>query len=104
MCIRDSQCPQEDRILDTRLEIIRPVVEKIGKPSRGDDLREITRIAKGQAIRTAGLASLIDQISVLPEPKPIELRFRLWAHPWWGGLLLILLAAYWISRKVYGMV
>ncbi len=104
MHVIQIQCPQEDRILDTRLEIIRPVVEKIGQPSRGDVLREITRIAKGQAIRTAGLASLIDQISVLPEPKPIELRFRLWAHPWWGGLLLILLAAYWISRKVYGMV
>lgn len=98
------QCSEQDRLLDTRLEILRPVVEKIGQPSRGDVLQEIARIARGQAVNTGSIQDLINQISVLPEPRPVEWRFRLWAHPAWGSVLLLLLAIYWIARKYYGMV
>jgi hypothetical protein len=32
-------------------------------------------------------------LSLLPERKPEELRFRLWCDPWWCGGLLGLFAA-----------
>jgi len=41
---------------------------------------------------------------LLPEPKPLERRTRLWAEPLWGGLILLLLGIYWTARKLAGMV
>ena len=102
--VMDIQAPDEDRKLETRIEVLRPVVEKIGQPARGDVLDEITRVSRGKKVDTSGLKALIEQISVLPEPKPIEIRFRLWSHPAWGGLLLGLMSIYWIGRKYFGLV
>jgi len=104
MHIIEVRSTEENRQLETRLEVLRPVVEKIGKPARGDVLDEITRISRGKKVDTTGLNGLIEQISVLPEPKPIEIRFRLWANPFWGAALLGLLAFYWIGRKYFGLV
>ena len=104
MHIIEVRSTEENRRLETRLEVLRPVVEKIGKPARGDVLEEITRISRGKKVDTTGLNALIEQISVLPEPKPIEIRFRLWANPIWGAVLLGLLAIYWIGRKYFGLV
>ena len=53
---------------------------------------------------TADLAKVIEQITLLPEPKPLEQRIRLWADPWWAGSILGLLTVYWVSRKLAGMV
>jgi hypothetical protein len=47
---------------------------------------------------------VIQQISLLPEPQAVEKRVRLWDHPWWGGGILLLLTAYWIGRKLAGLV
>jgi hypothetical protein len=102
--VMNIQAPDEDRKLETRLEVLRPVVEKIGQPARGDVLEELTRVSRGKKVDTSGLKSLIEQISVLPEPKPIEIRFRLWSHPAWGGLMLGLMSIYWIGRKYFGLV
>jgi len=46
----------------------------------------------------------VHQISLLPEPKPLERRIRLWSSPWWGGLILVLLGIYWTGRKLAGMI
>ena len=50
------------------------------------------------------LEKIVQKISLLPEAKPIEKRIRLWSSPWWGGLILFLLAIYWTGRKLAGMV
>ncbi len=100
----DIKSTEENRQLETRLEVLRPVVEKIGQPARADVLEEIARISRGKKVDTTGLSELIQQISVLPEPKPREIRFRLWSNPVWGAVLLGLLAFYWIGRKYFGLV
>jgi hypothetical protein len=67
-------------------------------------LQEIAGLTGGTNVSTDGLSELVKQISVLPEPAPLERRIRLWSSPWWGGLLLGLLTAYWIGRKAAGLV
>jgi len=58
----------------------------------------------GASVSYENLDEIVRKISLLPEPKPIEKRIRLWSNPWWGGLILFLLAIYWTGRKLAGMV
>jgi hypothetical protein len=46
----------------------------------------------------------IEQISLMPEPSAIEQRVRLWAEPFWGGVILLLLTLYWVGRKLVGLI
>ncbi len=94
----------DSRRLETDIEVTRPVLEKLGQPVNTATLRELAEITKGSLSVPEKLEELIRQISLLPEPKPMERRLRLWSHPAWGGALLFLLAIYWTGRKLAGMV
>jgi hypothetical protein len=96
-------CDAANRSLSTKVDIVAPTVEKIGRPSRGAILREIANLTGGECVGTDGLDELVERIHVLPEAKPEERRLRLWCHPLWCALLLILLAAYWAGRKLTGL-
>ena len=63
-------------------------------------------IPPGVVLSAGGLAYVISRIalSLLPERKPEELRFRLWCDPWWFATLLTLFSVYWIGRKIGGLV
>jgi len=50
------------------------------------------------------LNRLIGEIFLVSENEAIEERFRLWSNAWWAGSILFLLAIYWISRKVLGLI
>jgi hypothetical protein len=39
----------------------------------------------------------------MPEPEPIIRRFRLWSHPAWGGMIVVLLGVFWTGRKLAGL-
>lgn len=93
---------EHDRKLETTLTISKPVIEKIGRPSRPAVLQEISKITLARSVSPQELPALVSEVSILPEPDPRELRFRLWASSSWGGLLLGLLAVYWIGRKLSG--
>ena len=69
-----------------------------------DVLREIAALTGGKFAAPGDLAQIISSLSLLPERKPEELRFRLWCDPWWCGALLTLFSAYWIGRKIGGLV
>jgi hypothetical protein len=92
------------RKLETDLVVAQPQREKQGQPINLEVLREIASITHGALAGPDDLEKIIQQISLLPEPKPIEKRIRLWSDPRWGGLLLALLAVYWTGRKLSGMV
>lgn len=78
--------------------------ERLGQPANLAILREVAELTQGAAGTPGELEAIVQKISVLPEPKPIEIRIRIWSEWWWGALLLGLLGGYWVSRKVYGMV
>jgi hypothetical protein len=92
------------RVLETELPVAQTIVERIGQPINREILNEIAGLTGGTNVGPESLAGLVKQISVLPEPQPLERRIRLWSNPWWGGLLLLLLTVYWIGRKAAGLV
>lgn len=92
------------RRLQTELPVAETIVEKIGQPVNARILQELAALTGGASVRTDNFESLVQQISVLPEAAPLERRVRLWSHPYWGGVLLALLAAYWIGRKAAGLI
>ncbi|MGN6387585.1 MAG: hypothetical protein ACTHMT_15245, partial [Verrucomicrobiota bacterium] len=66
-------------------------------------LADISALTRGELAGIKELDSIIQKISLTPEPKPLEKRIRIWSSPYWGGVILVLLTTYWIGRKVAGM-
>ncbi len=95
---------EHGRKLETSITVTRPVIEKVGQPINRQALQEIASVTRGQLGGTEGLGELVSALESMPEPKPSEIRLRLWASPWWGGFLLGLLVLYWVGRKVVGLV
>ncbi len=91
------------RALKTQLTVTVPALEKIGVPAKLDVLREIAALTGGKSGAPNDLASIVNGLSLLPDRKPEERRFRLWCEPWWCGVLLGLLTIYWAGRKVGGL-
>jgi hypothetical protein len=46
---------------------------------------------------------MISGLSLLPERKPEERRFRLWCDPRWSAALHGLFTVYWVGRKIGGL-
>lgn len=98
------QSEQHQRKLETIITATSPSREKIGQPINRQILSEIAALTGGKNVSIEGLTEIIQQISVLPEPQPMEKRIRLWSHPVWGGVLLGLLTIYWLGRKLVGLI
>jgi hypothetical protein len=96
--------PEQDRELKTKLTVSLPKREKLGRPVNRPILGEIATITGGVSAGTDHLDEIIKKISILPEPRPAEIRTRLWSNPWWGGAILLLLVVYWTGRKLAGLV
>lgn len=77
-------------------------LEKIGKPSNPALLKEMARITKGELLLPNELNKIASIIDALPVKKPIESRYPIWAHIGLLITLLILLALFWIGRKLNG--
>jgi hypothetical protein len=95
---------QYGRRLEANLLVARPLLEKQGQPVNSQILREIAAITHGASFSTDDLDKSVNQISLLPEPQPIEKRLRLWSEPAWGGIIVFLLIIYWIGRKWAGLI
>jgi uncharacterized membrane protein len=93
-----------NRHLTTELSVSRPLIEKQGQPVNAQILAEIASLTQGASFSPAELDKMIGQIALLPEPKPIERRIRVWSEPAWGGIILFLLTVYWVGRKWAGLV
>jgi len=78
--------------------------EQVGRPAPLEVLEEIARITHGETGSPDDLPRFLGRLESLPPPAPQEQRWRLWCHPGWGALIVALLAAYWIGRKIMGMV
>ncbi|MEZ0257559.1 MAG: hypothetical protein ACAI37_19915, partial [Chthoniobacter sp.] len=99
----EVKCESAGRRLKTQLEVTVPTLEKVGLPAKLDVLREISALTAGKFGSPADLPKMISSLSLLPERKPEERRFRLWCDPWWCAALLGLFTAYWVGRKIGGL-
>jgi hypothetical protein len=92
------------RHLAVELLVSKPLLEKQGQPVNAAVLEEISSLTGGKSYSMENLDKMVEQISLLPEPEPVERRLRLWSDPAWGGAILSLLTVYWIGRKWAGLV
>jgi hypothetical protein len=91
------------RELATQLDVAVPTVEKVGVPAKLGIMREIAALTNGRSGGPGDLGQIVSSLSLLPERKPDERRFRLWCDPVWCATLLGLFTAYWAGRKVAGL-
>ena len=78
--------------------------EQQGRLARFEVLDEIAKITDGKLVPVSEVRSLLDYLAALPEPEPTVHRTRIWAHPLWAGLLILLLGLFWIARKMTGAI
>jgi len=97
-------CTDTGDTLETTLTVQGGAREKTGEPARHEVLEEITRITRGDVWLRPEIESIRDAIARLPEPDPVERRLRIWAHPAWVGVIILLLGIFWVGRKATGAV
>lgn len=97
-------CESAGRKMKSTLDVTVPTLEKEGLPAQLGILREISSLTSGKFIAPAGMSEMISTLSLLPERKPEEIRWRLWCDPWWCAGLLAAFALYWIGRKIGGLI
>ena len=78
--------------------------ERQGRLARYDVLEEIAAITQGKLVPVSEVSSLLDHLATLPEPEPTIHRTRIWSHPVWGGILIVLMGVFWVGRKMIGAV
>jgi hypothetical protein len=100
--LRATATGAEDKPLETTIIVQGVEIEKVGQPARPEVLEEMAKVSRGRVIQPEQLADLIREITALPEPRPLESRIPLWSH--WATIsaLVILLAMFWIGRKLNG--
>src|SRR5580692_7119397 len=79
------------RHLTTEFQVSRPLIEKLGQPINAQILAEISSLTRGATFSMADVDKMVSQIALLPEPKPVQKRIRIWSDPKWGGAILLLL-------------
>lgn len=45
----------------------------------------------------------MQKLATMPEPEPVIVPLRIWSHPLWGGMIILLLGIFWTGRKFAGM-
>ncbi|MCP5524860.1 MAG: hypothetical protein H7A46_25320 [Verrucomicrobiales bacterium] len=99
-----ATCSETGAEVETGLSVQGLNRERQGRLARFDVLEEIAAVTGGRVVPVADVRSLLDYLATLPEPEPTIHRTRIWAHPFWGGFLVLLLGVFWTGRKLAGAV
>ena len=97
-------CKQTGATLQASFTVQGVTVERIGRAARPEVLEEIARVSRGQVIGVDRLEQVLKSLAALPEPPPSVRRVQLWCHPLVASVLVVLLGAFWVGRKVVGLV
>jgi hypothetical protein len=95
---------QTNSTLETALHVESARRERLGRPVRFDVLREIAELTRGRAVSWTDTQALIGDLAELPRREPALFRIRLWCHPMWVGLIVLLLTVLWAGRRMTGVV
>jgi hypothetical protein len=96
-------CAEAGSALETVITVGGTPREKLNQPAKFEVLREIAQLTRGKFIESGNPEEVISALAALPNPPLQERRLQLWAHPLWAGTLILLLAIFWIARKVMGV-
>lgn len=97
-------CQQTGDTLTANLFVQGAELERVGKPARPEVLEEIARLTRGRELKLDKLDEMIQSLATLPQPPPSVRRVQLWSHPLMAGLLITVLGAFWVGRKIVGLI
>lgn len=98
------RCQENASELSTTILVQGKEVEQIGRPVRQDVMEEIARVSRGKLISGNQISELRQALKAIPDPPATVRRLALWSHPIVAGLLTLLLAVFWIGRKLVGVI
>lgn len=90
--------------LDASFYVQGAALESLGKAARPEVLEEIARVTKGKMVKLTEVNEVIRSLSSLPMPPASIRRMALWSHPVSAGIVVVMLGAFWICRKVVGLI
>jgi hypothetical protein len=97
-------CQQTGATLETSVFVQGGIEERVGRPARPEVLEEIARVTHGKVLAPTKVDQLLQSLANLPDPPESVRRVQLWSHPVLAGTVILLLAVFWIGRKVVGLI
>ncbi len=97
-------CKQTGATLEASFFVQGASVERIGQAARPDVLEELARVTRGRVIAANRLEQVVELLAALPDPPASVRRVQLWSHPAVMAVLIVMLGAFWVGRKVIGLV
>lgn len=98
------RCQENSAELDTTIFVQGNTLEQVGRPARLDVMDELARVTRGKLIKSAEVADLMKAIEAVSEPPEVIRRVQLWSHPAVAAILIGLMTAFWIGRKIVGVI
>lgn len=99
-----ASCTETGATVETDLSVQGQNRERTGRLARFDVLDEIATVSEGKLVPVSDVRSLLEHLAKLPEPEPTIHRIRIWSHPLWGAVVIVLLGVFWTGRKMVGAV
>jgi hypothetical protein len=97
-------CKETGASLETTLFVQGVAAERLGRPARPEVLEEIARVTGGKLVDAGKLESVVQSLAELPDPPPSVRHVPLWSHPAVAAGLITLMGAFWVGRKVIGLI
>jgi hypothetical protein len=97
-------CKETGATLDASFFVQGAAIEPMGKPARPEVMEELARVTGGKVLGAGKLDQVVEALAALPDPPPLVHRLPLWCHPVVAAILVTLLGAFWVGRKVIGLV
>lgn len=98
-------CLESGESLDTQIQVQGVQRERIGQPANVQLMAELASISRGRSFAlNDDLNGLLRELESLSQPTPQTRRVQLWAHPGFAFLFLFMVTAFWVGRKLAGVV
>ncbi|MFN7737871.1 MAG: hypothetical protein ACK5O8_17270 [Pirellula sp.] len=97
-------CKQTGETLETSFFVQGATRERIGQAARPKVLEELSRLTGGKALSLSDREQWFESLRAIPKPPSTIRRIPLWSHPALVALMIALLTAFWIGRKVAGLI
>src|SRR5262245_18441234 len=97
-------CKQTGATLEASIYVQGDVAERIGRPARPEVLEVIARVTRGKVLAPGKTDQLLQSLASLPDLPLSVRRVQLWSHPAFAGIVVFLLRAFWVARKVVGLI
>ncbi len=97
-------CKENGGTIETTLFVQSVDRERPGRPARPDVLEELAAATGGRLLATTDIERVRDLLARLPRLEPMIRRLRLWSHPMTLALVVALMGAFWVGRKIVGQI